>query len=318
MHVILDVVLPVFGLILSGFLAGRFGILGQGSTEALNRFVYYFALPPLLFIGMARVPVAKIFNFPFLAAYTGGIVATILLTMALARLAFPSKPLELVFGGFVASYANVGYMGIPLFLTAFGPKGLLPAIIAATFTGSVMIGALVAITEMMAKGADDIGVALAHAGGAVAANPLVIAPLLGLLYSAAGFAVPKPVANFCELIGAAAGPGALFAIGLFLTSQPLGSLIGGRRIGEVSLLILMKLIVYPAITWGLALAVGLTDFWLAAAVILSALPAGAVIFVLATNYGVYVERTSATIFGSTVLSVLTLSPLMVLFDGVRP
>ena len=57
------VVLPVFGLILAGYLAGAFRVLGQGSTDALNRFVYYFALPPpsdpaRLFVEVLRPPAA--------------------------------------------------------------------------------------------------------------------------------------------------------------------------------------------------------------------------------------------------------------------
>src|SRR5262245_46465624 len=101
MQVILDVVLPVFGLILAGYLAGRFRILGQGSTEALNSFVYYFALPPLLFIGMARVPVAQVFNVPFLIAFMGGIVLTAAVTVLVARVAFPGRPSETAFAGFL-------------------------------------------------------------------------------------------------------------------------------------------------------------------------------------------------------------------------
>ena len=75
MRAIVDVVLPVFGLILAGVLAGRFRILGQESSEALNRFVYWFALPPLLFLGMARAPVHEVANLPFLGAYLGGVAA---------------------------------------------------------------------------------------------------------------------------------------------------------------------------------------------------------------------------------------------------
>ena len=62
MDAILNVSLPVFAIILGGYLAARGGLLGQGSTVALNAFVYYFALPPLLFMSMARVPLAEIFH----------------------------------------------------------------------------------------------------------------------------------------------------------------------------------------------------------------------------------------------------------------
>jgi hypothetical protein len=61
-------VLPVFGIILAGYLCGRFGLLGEASSEALNRFVYFLALPALFFISTARVGVADVLNWRFLAA----------------------------------------------------------------------------------------------------------------------------------------------------------------------------------------------------------------------------------------------------------
>ena len=72
MDALINVVVPVFGVVLTGYLAGRFGVLGSDSAAALNRFVFYFALPPALFIYMARAPVEKIFNWPFIGAFVGG------------------------------------------------------------------------------------------------------------------------------------------------------------------------------------------------------------------------------------------------------
>src|SRR5215471_6454571 len=62
---LINVVFPVFGIILTGYLAGRFEALGPESAAALNRFVFYFALPCALFIFTARAPSDKIFNWPF-------------------------------------------------------------------------------------------------------------------------------------------------------------------------------------------------------------------------------------------------------------
>ena len=81
MDAILNVSLPVFAIILGGYWAARSGLLGQGSTEALNAFVYYFALPPLLFLSMARVPLSEIFHWPYLGAYVGGLLATAALSL---------------------------------------------------------------------------------------------------------------------------------------------------------------------------------------------------------------------------------------------
>src|SRR5258707_12432885 len=72
MNALINFVLPIFGIILTGYLAGRLEVLGRDSAAALNRFVFYFAVPPALFIAMARARIDKIFNWPFIGAFVGG------------------------------------------------------------------------------------------------------------------------------------------------------------------------------------------------------------------------------------------------------
>ena len=318
MQAILNVVLPVFGLIAAGLLAGRFQILGQDSSEALNRFVYFFALPAVLFVGMARVPVQATANLPFLVALIGVEAVAVVLIVIVARFAFPGRIGEYTLGAMSGVFSNTGYMGIPLFLTAFGTEGILPAVVGTVVQTILVVGAAVAIIEMDTHRDAGFAPALVRAGRAVVANPLIAAPVAGIAVSAAGLTLPAPVATFCDLMGAAAGPSALFAIGLFLASRSLKSLIGGRKAIEVSWLVAVKLVIQPVLTWLVGVELGLDAFWLASAVILAALPTGALTFVLATNYGVYVARASAVILVSTVVSILTLSAVMVLFGGVHP
>jgi predicted permease len=318
MQAVVDVVFPVFGLILVGYLAGRFRLLGQESSEALNRFVYFFALPALLFVGMARVSAQDVLNLPFLAAFLGGIASVFVVALVVARFAFPGPGAGVTLGALSSVFANTGYMGIPLFLTAFGPQGVLPAVIAAVAMAAFVMAGGVIMIELALSAGGGIGKALANVGRGVALNPLVIASVLGFVWSAAGLGLPKPVATFADLLGAAAGPAALFAIGLFLASQSLNALMGGRRAIEVVWLLLLKLIVQPLVTWWIAHLVGLDPFWTASAVILSALPTGALIFVLAQQYGVYVQRASAVILASTVVSVVTLSAFMIVLRPVAP
>src|SRR5690606_8782982 len=66
MSTVINVALPVFAIILAGYGSGKVGLLGQASSEALNKFVYWIALPPLLFLAMARAPVAETLNWPFI------------------------------------------------------------------------------------------------------------------------------------------------------------------------------------------------------------------------------------------------------------
>jgi hypothetical protein len=318
MRAVVDVVLPVFGLILVGYLAGRFRLLGQESSEALNRFVYFFALPALLFVGMARVPVAKVFNLPFLAAFLGGIAIIFVIALVVARFAFPGRMAARSLNGLSAVFANTGYMGIPLFLTAFGPEGTLPAVIATVSLGAIVMGIGVIMIELDLSEGGGLGKALGDVLRGVALNPLLIAPVVGLAWSAAGLALPMPLETFCDLLGAAAGPSALFAIGLFLASRSITALMGGRRAVEVVWLMVLKLVGQPLVTWWLASLFGLDPFWTASAVILAALPTGALVFVLASQYGLYVERASAMILASTVVSVITLSAIMVILQPAGP
>jgi len=78
-------VLPVFGLVACGYRAGRFGLVTQASSEALNQFVYAFALPAMLFIAVYRGSLEEILSGTFLL---GVIVATLLtVSLVMARLA---------------------------------------------------------------------------------------------------------------------------------------------------------------------------------------------------------------------------------------
>ena len=85
---------------------------------------------------------------------------------------------------------------------------------------------------------------------------------------------------------------------------------------EVSWLVLLKLLVQPLITWALAYHVFVMEpVWAAGALVQSALPTGALVFVLAQQYGIYVQRSTAVIMASTVLSLFTLSALF-LYLGI--
>ena len=311
MQAVFDVVLPVFGIIIAGFVCGRTGVLGQDSSDALNRYVYWVALPALLFVGMARVPIGAIFNLPFLAAYLLGVAGIAAVAVAVARVAFPGNATQLTLGALSATFANTGYMGIPLFITAFGNDGTLPAVIATVINAAVMIGGAIAIIEAGQAGAAGLATGLGRAGRALMTNPLVLGPAAGILASALGVPIPKALGVFCDLLGASAGPCALFAVGLFLASQSATALVGGRRAVEAGWLTLLKLVGQPALTLVLARAFGLDAFWAFSAALLSGLPTGALSFVLAQQYKIYVVRASAVILASTVLSAVTLSVMLV-------
>ena len=310
MQAIVNIAFPVFAVIACGWLTGRVGLLGEASSEALNRFVFYVALPPLFFLATARAPVGEILNLPFLAAYGGGTILTFVLAVAVARFAFPDRFACLSLHGLSGIFGNTGYMGIPLLLTAFGPPGMVPVIITAIINGSIVIGLATVLVELdVGRGAGkSVAAVTCDAFLAALKSPLVLAPFAGMALSAAGVVPPAPVENFCTLVGSAASPCALFAIGLFLVGKPVAG-----DLKEVASICLLKLLVHPAITYVIAFhALAMDPVWAKSAVILAALPVGSTLFVVAQKYGVYVRRATAAILLSTALSVLTVSALLVM------
>lgn len=305
MGAIVNVILPVFGIMLTGYLAGRFRLLGDASSEALNGFVYYVSLPALFFVSLARVPVGEVFNGPFLAAFGGGLVGTFGIAMLIGTFVFPNRLAALGLHSLCAVFSNTGYLGIPLLLVTFGDAGKLPGIISTVIMGTVVMGTGVVLIETdLSQGRGPLRIA-ASVGKGVAKSPLILSAGAGLLVSALGVSLPAPLAIFSDILGAAASPSALFAIGLFLSGQ---SVTAG--LGEIGWLVALKLILQPAITWWLAFGIMTMDpTWAAAAVVQAALPTGALVFVLAQQYGIFVQRTTAAIMLSTVLSVVSLSLL---------
>jgi len=318
MQAIFDVILPVFGIIFTGYFSGRIRLLGPDSSEALNKFCYWFALPPVLFLGPARVPLGQVFNLPFIATFMGGVAITWLVALVVGRLAFRDRPAVTALALLSGTFANVGYMGVPLFLAAFGPEGVLPAVISTVSYTLLLVAATVIIVEADLAGQGGAARAFGKVLKGLATSPLVVAPLLGLAFNLSGLPMPKPLVNYCELLGASSGPSALFAIGLFLSTRSIRTLVGGKKMIEVGWLVWVKLIIQPLATWWLAGLFGLDAFWTGSAVILASLPTAALCFVLAQQYRQFVERASATILVSTVLSPIVLSVLMVLYAGIRP
>jgi len=313
MQELFNIVLPVFGIIFAGYASRRFGLLQDASAEALNRFTYYIALPPLLFLSTARVPLQSILNWPFIIAYLTGSLIALFLAVLGARILFGHRDLSvLTLHGFAAVFANTVYMGIPLFLAAFGERGATPAVVGAVASNLFYIGLAVLLLEIFHHHKGGSALAIKAVGKALIRNPILVAPSLGIAASAAQIHLPLPIDRFLELLSRTAGPCALFALGLSLYGFPIHA---GAK--EIAWLTLIKLIIHPFATWVIAGPIlDLDPFWAASAVLLAAMPSGAMVFVFAQKYGFYVQRSATVVVVTTALSLVTLAVLFSWYGDV--
>ncbi|WP_421880029.1 AEC family transporter [Pacificispira sp.] len=302
MQALIDVSIPVFAIILAGYLAGRFKLLGQDSTAALNGFVYFIALPAMFLSSTSQAPVADVLDWRLLAVIGGGYFATAIPVAVIARIFFSKRIGEIGLHSAASVFANTGYMGIPLVLTAFGAaatNAMIATVLANLF---IVLGIASAVMEVDRTGASGPRVVVDAVRGLVR-SPLLCACAAGMVLSALQWTIPGPALKFLDLLGASAGPCALFAMGLFLVGQSVR-----RGAGEVAWITVVKLAVHPMATWLIAhYLIPLDPLEEAVAVIMAALPTGGLIFVLAQRYGVYVQRATAAILVSTIVSIATVS-----------
>lgn len=304
------IVLPIFALIFAGFLSRRAQILGPNATSELNRFVVYLALPALLFDIMAHTTWQAIYQPRFIAAFALSCFIVFALTIAL-RLRRGRHLADVSIDGLNAAYPNTGFIGFPLSLIVFGRGSLTLTTIAAIITVCVLFAVAIVLIEIGLQ-TESHPVHLARKVGlSLVKNPLLIAPVLGALWAASGVPLPGSAETFFKLLGEAASPCALVALGLFLGERRRPTAVATPRAGDVSgslLLVFLKLIIQPLVAWLLAVKLfHLSPGVVHLTVVLAALPTGTGPFMLAEFYRREARVTANAILLSTIVSLVTVS-----------
>lgn len=307
MSSVVNVVLPVFALILLGFVCRRSGRMGPTGASELNRFVVWLGLPALLFSVVATSTWTQLWQPGFIAAFTVGCLGVFAFTLGY-RLLQKQPLVDASLDALGASYANTGYVGIPLCMLVLGDEALQPAMVASIVVVCVLFAIALACVETGLHAGQGVLRTLGKVSWALVRNPLVVAPMLGALWAASGAQLPVPLATLLKLLGAAAAPCALVSLGLFLAQpQPAGPVRG------VWPLVGLKLLVQPLITWYLAFQVfALPTLWAYSALLLSALPTGTGPYMLAEFYGREGSRVSRVVLLSTLGSLISLSLILLL------
>jgi predicted permease len=314
MLAIFNIVFPVFALIFLGFLCRKRDILSVNAASELNRFVIYLGLPALLFDSIARLTPADFSNLRFIAVFAIGIVTVFLLT-AWIKWRQGAVAGDIIIDSLSASYANVGFLGIPLCLLSFGHDSMPPAVIAMIMTACLLFAGAIVLLEICLHADKHIGRSLLNTGNSLIRNPILIAPILGGLVAASGYVLPSGVQQLFKLLGAAASPCALVSLGLFL-AQPVrrnhaNSSDSNHTNSSLAMLVGFKLLLHPAITalfayWILPL----PKLWADTALLLAATPIGTGPFMLAELYQREAALMSRAILISTCLSLLSIALIL--------
>lgn len=295
-----SLILPVFAVILTGWLAGATGYLPRSLAGAIVQFAYNVAMPALVFLTIAQSRFDDMLDWRFLAAFGGGSWLTLLGVALCAALLHRRGAASSAMVGAAASMTNTGFVALPILQALYGARGVLPAAIATAFVAIGMFPPLIVLLEREGRArAADAGPA--RLLWLILVNPVMLSTLAGLLWSALRLPVPGPVAAYARIFADALTPCALFAIGLGLSLGDMRSLLG------VSVaLTAIKLVLMPAAVYVIGVWCGLSPFATVAAVVCAAVPTAKTAYMLAGAYRIEESVVASTISVTTLLSVVTL------------
>ncbi|MEE6259858.1 AEC family transporter [Plantactinospora sonchi] len=267
----------IWAVTLVGYLVGRYTLLGPEGTAVIARLVFLIATPALLFSTLARSTVAGMVT-PALAAFVLSTLIVAAAYLLIARHLWHRSTGEAVVGALCASYVNAANLGIPVAAYVLGDVSFVaPVLIFQVLIAAPLALAVLDLTAANRRPSPRRLVLLP------ARNPIMLGCAAGLAVAVSGWTPPAEVLRPFELVGSAAVPLALLALGMSLPgSRPLAN---APDAGQRYVAVVLKVLVQPALAYLLArFVLHLTGPALLAAVVTSALPTAQNVFVFATHY----------------------------------
>ncbi|OEU76687.1 MAG: hypothetical protein BA869_06540 [Desulfuromonadales bacterium C00003107] len=293
------IILPVFFVIGLGYLIRRIELIDDRFLYQANRLVYFIGLPSLLFHKIATADFGATFNGRMVAGATFVMLSGLILSYSYASLGRKYRREDRGAFSQGAFRGNLAYIGLPIVFSAYGDEAFARA--------GMFMGCLVPVINLLSI----LALLLPHKTGSrrtgwpfwyrnLFSNPLILAALLGIIWSYWQLPLPKFIARSFSLTASITLPLALFAIGgSFSLKRLRGDLV------QATLASLFKVIGLPLLTIGFMLLLNVRGLDLGIAVLMAGAPAAAACTVLAQQLDSNAELAGSIILLSTLFSLVS-------------
>jgi malate permease and related proteins len=304
---IFETVLPIFGIILLGFVLNYRGILDQPFVRRANQVVFYIAIPAMLFKEIAGASFTDNFHLAAVFCLLFAIIVQLLLSLASAR--FLAIPLERR-GTFLQSsfHGNLGYMAYAVAYYALGPEEFARTAILSSFLMVAQnILAVWVLLAFRSTGQEHLGKQGRFLLTSIYRNPIIIAVTVSMFYSALGLFIPVPIKRGLDILSGMALPTALLLIGASLSFKTLR-----LRMKELAGIGLLKLICFPLVGFIVMKLAQVPHMFILPGIILLASPPATVTYVMALELGGDMDLAASSISVLTLASALSYSLVLLL------
>ncbi len=302
MLIIISALLPVFLIIALGWILRRAGFLDAGIWPPLERLIYFILFPCLLVQNLATADLAGIDILPMGAALLSAIfIMTGGLTAARTRLRLSGPEYSSLFQGAVRWN---GFVGIAAASSLFGSAGLaLMAIAIAFMVPAVNLLSIYVLTRHASAEPASLRAALI----AVVRNPLIMACLVGVVLNVAGFGLAPVLDTTLKVMGSAALPLGLLAVGAALDVSHMRQFGGTIALGTGLKMLGMPLLV-AVTTW----VFGVEGLTRDIAVLCASVPGATSAYILARQLGGDARMMAGMITATTVMALFTMPLILAL------
>ena len=311
MAALFGIVAPVFALIGLGAAAIRLRLLDTGAVKGMSDFVFYLAMPSLLFRSMVTAPPLRLLDVA--GSFIAGALLLFVLAALLSRLVLRARIATAGVFALNAVFGNTVMLGVPIIDSAYGTEGVAYLLAVVAFHSALLLPLATILIEADGSGPGGhrgpLAVLRAVLPGLLR-NPVVMVIVAAMVWRATGLGLAEPVERLLHLLGAAGPPLALFCLGATLPRPGGPKPEGLKGLRDVALASALKLLVMPALVAVFAWLAGVRDVAFAVVVLAAAMPTGANAFMLARRFGTMMEASASTVVVSTALSLLSLTALL--------
>jgi len=309
--------LPVFFALAVGFVAGKSGFIDSKHVDGFNTLVMKIALPIALFTILASAKRSDVIEHSSMAGAVLLVMGlTYLGTYVLQRRAYGETTASSAIQALTVAFPNTAAVGLPIADAVLGRTGGL-AVAISLAVGSIALSPVTIVIVGRASsgpaapqsaGASQTkaGSGILKAVGGALRTPVVIAPIVGLIWSFVGLPFPTLLDQTLTEVGGLTAGLALVLTGLVLSTQqlkPTGNVVVSTLIGDI---------IRPLLAIAVVKVFGLGGPMAAEIVLLMAVPSGFFGVLLALSHRVDPKVAGPTLFYSTILSIGTLAAVIVL------
>ncbi|WP_172397993.1 AEC family transporter [Gilliamella apicola] len=295
--------LPLFILILLGFLAVKLGRWQKTVTDSLTKFTFYIAFPIMLFQIMSHFSEQSEIDIKLLLVFFGGSFIVFAIGCLIASKIFKLNGSQSTLFAMGGIYTNTVFVGIPIIKMLLGNQAI-PIVAIIVIFNALILWTLATVSIEFVQMGKLSGSSFIKALKNVSKNPIIIGIFTGIIVNYIGLPIPNFINQSTKMVSDMTAPLSLIVLGMGLAEYKIRDqlLITGS-------ICLLKLAILPIVTYIVGKLLGLPTLELQVVVLLSSVSIAINCYMMARQFEVLQGPIASSLLISTALSSVT-TPLI--------